>query len=140
VTDAAGATATDEVTITVADTTPPTAVLSFDADDLWPPNHDFVDVTANVEVSDACPSAEPPVVTLLSIESNESANAGGDGNTEPDILGADIGTADYEFQVRAERSGHGIGRIYTVVYGVADAAGNDTEVEGQIRVPHDQGH
>jgi PKD domain-containing protein len=140
VTDAAGATATDEVTITVADTMPPTVTLSFDPESLWPPNHKMVDVTADVEVSDACPGATPPVVTLLSVESNEAANANGDGNTEPDILGAHIGTEDYHFQLRAERSGGGSGRVYTVVYGVADGAGNDTEVEGEIAVPHDQGH
>ena len=139
VTDAAGATATDEVTITVADTTPPEVTLSFN-DSIWPPNHKMADIDAHVEVSDACPGAAPPVVTLLSVESSEAANGSGDGNTEPDILGADIGTEDYNFQVLAERSGTGSGRTYTVVYGVADGAGNETEVEGEIVVPHDQGH
>ena len=139
VTDAAGATATDDVTVNVADTTPPTATLSFQ-DSIWPPNHKMVDITAHVEVSDACPGAAPPTVTLLSVESSEPANGSGDGNTDPDILGADIGTEDYNFQVLAERSGTGSGRTYTVVYGIADASGNETEVEGEIVVPHDQGH
>jgi len=49
----------------------------------------------------------------------------GDGNHEPDVMGADPGTEDYDFQVRAERSGNGAGRVYTVVYLVTDEGGLD---------------
>jgi hypothetical protein len=56
-----------------------------------------------------------------------------------DVQGADFGTADLEFSVRAERSGTGTGRTYTVIYEAIDAAGNVAEVTGLITVAHDSG-
>jgi hypothetical protein len=80
-------------------------------------------------------------VTLVSITSNESDNAKGDGNTNGDIPAADIGTDDREFRLRAERQGGGDGRIYTVTYAATDGCGNTTETSAEVRVPHDQsGH
>ena len=72
------------------------------------------------------------------VAQDEPIEGRGDGNTEPDILGADLGTGDYEFQVRAERSGGGNGRVYTVVYRVTDAGGLSSESSAEIVVPHDQ--
>jgi hypothetical protein len=45
------------------------------------------------------------------------------------------GTPDTRFALRAERSGAGEGRTYTVVYGAVDQAGNVAEARGQIQVP-----
>jgi len=134
VTDSEGATSTDEVVVDVFDTTPPEVTLGVSPDVLWPPNHKMVDITAEIEVVDC----SEVTIELVSVTSNEPPNDTGDGNTEPDILGVD-GGEDYEFQVRAERSGGGSGRVYTVVYRVTDAGGLTTESTAEIVVPHDQG-
>jgi hypothetical protein len=55
-------------------------------------------------------------------------------------MGAEIGTEDYSFQLRAERAGPGSGRIYTASYKVIDPAGNETDASAEAIVPHDQGH
>jgi endo-1,4-beta-xylanase len=88
-----------------------------------------------VDVTDC----SPVTVILESVTSNEPDDGIGDGNHEPDIVGADVGTEDYDFKVRAERSGTGMGRMYTVVYRVTDAGGLETLATATVRVPHDQG-
>ena len=72
--------------------------------------------------------------------SNEPVNGLGDGDTAPDISGANLGTDDRNVQLRAERAGGGSGRVYTFVYRVTDAAGNSTDATATVTVPHDQGH
>jgi hypothetical protein len=79
-----------------------------------------------------------PVVRLVSITSNEPDDDNGDGNTVNDIQGAAFGTADFVFQLRAERRGGGTGRIYTVTYEVEDASGNTTTTQALVTVPHNQ--
>lgn len=135
VTDAAGKTATDEVTIDVVDTTPPKVHVAVSPNRLWPPNHRMVNVHAEVTV-DEC---GPYVVSLESVTSNEPDNGLGDGDTENDIVGVETGTPDYDFQLRAERSGTGSGRVYTIRYRVTDAVGLETFAEAKVRVPHNQG-
>jgi hypothetical protein len=73
---------------------------------------------------------------LISITSNESANGSGDGNTSPDVQGALIGQDDRAFQLRAERSGNGSGRIYTILYEAMDDSGNATTRQATVTVPH----
>lgn len=138
VTDAAGLSDSDEVTITIEDTTPPVVMVHVNPNVLWPPNHKMRDIEVRLAIDEACDPE--PTVELVSVTSNEPANDIGDGNTEPDIMGAEIGTEDYSFQLRAERQGPGTGRIYTVVYRVTDASGNVGEGEATITVPHDQGN
>lgn len=136
VTDKAGATDTDDVTITVQDVTPPVVTLVVDPPYLWPPNHKMRDVRAMIEVVEGCDPS--PTIELVSITSNEPDNGKGDGNTSGDIHGAEFGTADMEFQLRAERAGGGSGRTYTIVYKVTDASGNETMAETFVHVPHDR--
>jgi hypothetical protein len=141
VTDSMGATDTDEVVVTVVDTTPPAVTIEMSPSEIWPPNHKMVEVVATLHIDDCtADGAEPPTVMLVSVTSNEPANDRGDGNTEPDIMGAEAGTEDYHFMVRAERAGGGSGRVYTVTYLVTDGMGNSTETSAELRVPHDQGH
>jgi hypothetical protein len=75
---------------------------------------------------------------LVSVTSNEDDEGLGDGDMPNDIQGADIGTPDVEFQLRAERSGLGFGRIYTIIYAAWDCAGNEATAEVEVRVPHNQ--
>jgi hypothetical protein len=137
VTDVYGAQDTDEVTITVEDTTPPVVNVTARPKRLWPPNHKMRDVYLDVEVEDACDEA--PMITLVSVESNEPDNGTGDGDTANDIQGVDGGD-DRHILLRAERAGPGMGRVYTITYSVVDAAGNETMATTTVRVPHDMGH
>lgn len=105
--------------------------LTVTPDILWPPNHKYVDVEVTVTAND---NLDPnPVITLLTVTSNEPDNAEDpdDGNTTNDIIIID----DYHFQLRAERSDSGTGRIYTITYLVTDACGNSTIQSVTVTVP-----
>ena len=118
------------------DRTPPQLTVTLSPTALWPPNHRMVEVVATVTVTD---DHDPhPAVTLLSITSSEPDNGLGDGDTANDIQGADLGTDDRSFLLRAERSGTGPGRVYTVTYQARDAAGNATTVSQKVIVSHDK--
>jgi pimeloyl-ACP methyl ester carboxylesterase len=120
------------------DTTPPTLEVALEPDLLWPPNHRLVEVTADILVSDDTDPA--PAVTLVSIVSDEPDDGLGDGDTAGDIQGADYGTDDREFLLRAERDGLADGRVYTVTYRAVDDSGNSTETVVEVTVPHDRGN
>ena len=129
--------AQDTVALTVQDTTPPTLSLIPNPAVLWPPNHKLHEIALNVVTTDAC---DPnPDFTLTSVTSNEPDNGLGDGDTTNDIQGASVGTDDRAFQLRAERSGKGGGRVYAITGNVTDASGNSTNGSTQVVVPHDQG-
>jgi hypothetical protein len=97
-------------------------------------------VSIEAEVVATAPSG-PPTVTLVSITSNEPDNAvgNGDGDTINDIQDAELGTPDFKFSLRAERSGSGDGRTYTVTYTAVDTAGNQSSADALVEVPHDRG-
>ena len=131
-TDDSGNTGTDTVMVDVVDTTPPEINILVNPDIMWPPNHKYVDVETVVTVHDAVDTS--PTLTLVSVTSNEPDNVKGDGNTTNDI---EI-LSDTMFRLRAERSGKGQGRIYTITYGAEDASGNYAEASITITVPHNQ--
>ncbi len=133
--DGLGGTASDEVVITVRDTTPPMLSVALSSDTLWPPNHKLVPIAATVQVSDNC---DPnPTVRLISITSNEPDNGLGDGDTANDIQDATTGTDDRSFSLRAERAGKGDGRVYTATYHSTDVSGNGTTAAEYVTVPHE---
>lgn len=138
-TDPSGAQAvsTDTVLVTVSDSTPPLIFACADPSLLWPPNHKLRRVHANVFVFDACDAH--PAVELVSIQSSEPDNGIGDGNTMGDIVGAEVGTDDRDFELRAERAGPGKGRTYSALYRVTDASGNSADALATVLVPHDRG-
>jgi CHRD domain len=105
-------------TVTIIDTVPPViARATADPSILWPPNHKMVDVHLNVNVRDACGDTS---WKIISVTSNEPVDGLGDGDTSPDW----IIVGDHDLQLRAERSGTGHGRIYTIKLQAQDAAGN----------------
>ncbi len=130
--DNCGEDGSDGVEITVEDTTPPEISVALDPTLLWPPNHKMRDIAAVVTVTDNCPGAG---WVLASVESNEPDNGPADGNTVNDIQGADLGTADDSFQLRAERAGSGSGRIYTATWTATDQNDNTTDASGVVLVP-----
>lgn len=123
----------DPVLVGICETTPPVVEVTVSPDSLWPPNHKYVTVEATVTVTDADPNA---TVTLLSATSNEPDNGLGDGDTPNDIVIVD----DFTFDLRAERSGTGDGRVYTITYEVTDFCGNSTVASATVTVPHSQGN
>jgi len=133
-TDDSGNTGNDTVVVTVVDTTPPEITVSVTPDDLWPPNHKYVEVTTAVTAHDICDSS--PTITFISITSNEPDNAKGigDGNTIDDIVIVD----DFTFELRAERGGNGSGRIYTITYQATDASGNTAQAYATVTVKHNR--
>jgi hypothetical protein len=138
VTNIFGESATDEIRVEVVDTSPPSIDVVLTPDLLWPPDHHMVVVTAEVAATDACGGA---VIHLRSVASNEpdDARGAGDGSTTGDVRHAEPGTADLEFELRAERSARGTGRVYTVTYSATDGSGNESTAEATVVVPHDRG-
>jgi len=141
--DDSGNAATDTVTITVVDTTPPDFTFSVSPTTLWPPNHKYVLITPFWTASDICDASID--VTLKSIVNNEEDDTNtydsvhdgtvGDGHTNNDIKIEDDGS----IYLRAERSGIGTGsgRVYTITYQATDDSGNVVESSATVTVPHD---
>jgi hypothetical protein len=114
------------------DTIPPEFEFSVTPAVLWSANHKMVEITPSWTVSDETDPA--PEVSLVSIVSNEDDDALGDGHTGGDIQIGDDGS----IYLRAERSGTGSGRIYTITYKAVDDCGNATIRSATVTVPHDQ--
>ena len=101
-----GSTATCDFDVTVNDTeVPVVSNPTTNPNTLWPPNHQMENVTVNYTATDNC-----PLTCVLTVASNEPTNGLGDGDTSPDWVVVD----DHHVQLRAERSGSGNGRIYTI--------------------------
>jgi hypothetical protein len=134
VTDHDGAMSTESLIAVVSDTKRPSLSVTLSPDLLWPPTHQMVLVHASVQTGDACSATQ---IVLASILSNEPDDAPGnaDGATLQDIQGAAIGTPDFDFLVRAERSDIGDGRIYSVSYKATDTSGNAIWTTRQVTVP-----
>lgn len=136
-TDRAGNIAQASVGSINIDRTAPAVTCSNSAPTLWPPNRKLVAVQATVTVTDALSGAAG--FTLTQATSNEPDNGLGDGDTAGDIQGFAVGTADASGQLRAERSGNGTGRIYSLAYAGADLAGNTAPCTTGATVPHSMG-
>jgi len=109
--------------------TPPTLSVSASPNVLWPANHKYVTVgTAFVSTSDTAS------VTLVSVESNEPDNGLGDGDTANDIVIVD----NHTLKLRAERSGNGAGRVYTITYLATNSCGNTATATTTVTVPHNK--
>lgn len=131
-TDAHGNVSSCQFDVTVQDVEPPTIAVTLNPTSLWPPNHSLRTINATVTVTDNCPN---PTYVLTSITSNEPDNGLGDGDAPNDIQSAVFGTPDLSYQMRAERSGSGSGRVYTAKYTVTDSSGNTAEDEATVTVP-----
>jgi hypothetical protein len=121
-------------TIAVVDATPPVITsASASPSVLWPPNHQMVTVAIDATATDDCGAA---VWKIIGVTSNEAINGNGDGNTATDwqILG------DHAVLLRAERSGTGTGRVYSIALQAQDASGNlSAPTTVVVTVPENQG-
>ncbi len=129
---------TSTITVKIVDSTKPTLAPVASRKILWPPNHKMVNITIMANASD---NSGQPVVLSASVSSNEPVNGQGDGNTVPDwaVLSIDQQTGKITVLLRAERSGKGNGREYTVRVTATDTSGNSISADVKIIVPHDQG-
>ena len=117
--------------LTVVDRTAPTIRGgSASPSILWPPNHKMVDVVVDYETWDACGA----VRNELQVVCNENPDTLGAGNASPDIEIIDA----HHVRLRAERSGGGNGRIYTINTTCTDASGNVAQKSVIVTVPHSQ--
>lgn len=126
--------AAGNVVVTVLDTTAPViSDFSLSHSSLWPVNHRMIDVTVSYTAADA---GDPSPQCSLSVISSEPADGPGDGATELDweVVNNRL------VRLRAERSGTGEGRIYTVSLSCSDASGNISQQNGAVTVGVAPGH
>ena len=116
------AAASDVTPPAIVSITPSTSVLNV-------PNHKMVPVTVSVVATDDTDPA--PVAKIVSVTSNEPDEGLGDGDTAHDVAI----TGPLSVQLRAERSGKGSGRIYTIAVAVEDASGNVATGTTTVVVP-----
>lgn len=114
------------LTPVVADTTPPViAAATVDPAVLWPANRQMSAVTVAVDVSD---DRDPePRCRITGVTSSEPADA--------DAIQV---TGDLSLNLRAERTGTGVGRTYHVGITCSDKSGNEANTTVDVRVPHDE--
>ncbi|WP_428236044.1 PKD domain-containing protein [Gracilimonas sp.] len=136
VTDEQGAAGSDEVIIEITDTTAPVISYSQQTDKLWPPNHKMVLVATGITATDLVDGAVDVQVT---VSSSESSNGKGDGNTDSDYEIQANPDGSYDVYVRAERSGKGGGRTYSILMTTIDAAGNESSESFDVSVAKSQG-
>ena len=117
-----------ELTIRI-DQTPPGIACRAQPDHLWPPNHKMVPVTITVSPTDGGSGVDS--FALVSAAANEG--------TAADFSGFIPGQAGTRGSVRAERTGTGTGRTYSLVYRGTDIAGNTADCTATVEVAHDQG-
>ena len=137
VTDTGGLSSMATTHVTVRDTNAPSLHVALSPNVLWPPNHRLMQINATVNANDSCDAN--PTVALVSITSNEPDEGLGDGDQPNDIQAVGggpipFGTDVRSFLLRAERSGMGTGRIYTVTYTARDAFGNQSSASAQVTV------
>ena len=92
---------------------------------LWPPNHKFVEVTIDYDLS----SSTCPTDCTLTVASNE-----GDADTESRVVDA------RHVLLAAERDGEGSGRRYIITITCKNPVGDVTTAQVTVVVPHDRGH
>lgn len=142
VTDPTGLTASETLTITVADVAQnlgPVCSRAYPSiGEIWPPNHSRTEVINIFGVHD--PDGDPLTLMVRRVLQDEPTNTLGDGNTWID--GGGVGTP--RAWVRAERSGSnrvpGNGRVYEIFFDASDGRGKSCTGSVKVSVPHDQGN
>ncbi|HEU4928434.1 MAG TPA: HYR domain-containing protein [Candidatus Krumholzibacteria bacterium] len=134
-TDVFGNTSTCTFNVTVEAAEAPVIVnASANPNLLWPPNHKWRTVAIEINATSACDGQLTK--RIVGVTSNEAEDGTGSGSTSPDWIMNGNGSV----KLRAERSGNGSGRVYTVHYELEDDFGNIVEGSVDVLVPHDRGH
>ena len=131
--DSVGNSSTCSFTVTLTPAEPPVITsLTVSPNQLWPPNHRWVNAEVSVQADSPCGEV---TCRIMDVTSNEEANAGGSGNTSSDWMI----TGDKTLQLRAERSGKGSGRVYTIRVRCEVTPELFDEATVDVVVPHDRG-
>lgn len=126
--------ATANLTVTVAPSNAPVINLK-PFTTLSLPNRKYLSISMNQMVESATDDCNGNVagnVVIERVTSDEAENGEDDGDTLNDIV---IGEDCKTVQLRAERSGVGNGRVYTVTLRVGDSSGNITRASYKVFVP-----
>jgi hypothetical protein len=98
---------------------------------LWPPNHNLINVGLAASASDNCPN---PTVSVEVFSDEDDETPTGDGNHSPDAKDIGAGT----LRLRAERKGDGDGRVYLIIVTATDSSGNTSRCCSAVTVAHSQ--
>ncbi len=112
----------------LANQAPVCGLATADPPTLFPPNHQMLAIVIS---SVADPDGDAVTITPTSVFQDEPLLGSGSGDTAPDATLTPLG-------VRAERSGEGNGRVYTVGFVAEDDHGATCIGRVQVCVPHDQ--
>ncbi len=129
VTDPRGATSQCTATVTVVDTTAPVVTCNISTSQLWPANHNLINVGLTASATDNCDSSLTLVVRVFGDENDEQPT--NDGIHSPDAKNIGIGT----LRLRSERLDNGNGRVYLIVVTATDSSGNVGRCSKTVTVP-----
>ncbi|WP_127530110.1 sugar-binding protein [Paenibacillus kobensis] len=115
------------------DRTAPQLAISLDKAMIWPANQKMIPIQVTIDSSDVVSGLES--VVLTSITSNEMLQSD---DIQKATYNVPLLYSSDSFEVRADRSGNGEGRIYTITYAAKDLAGNVATASAIVTVPHDQ--
>ena len=136
VTDSAGLSASETLTINVTDVVVnrgPVCEAAYPSiAEIWPPNHKQTKIVTILNLTD--PDGDPLNLRVTSVLQDEPTNSDGDGSTWID--GGGVGTS--QPWVRAERAGTGNGRIYEILFEASDGRGKTCTGSVKTVVPHDK--
>ena len=127
-----------DAVVSINDMRPPVVTLRDEPIRMWPPNHKYHTITPGMfveSIEDACgrPMDIDGSVKIMIVHSDEPEDGAGDGKTLDDI----IVDCPNVVQLRAERMGGMMGRVYTVTYYATGSNGASTVFKGEVVVPHD---
>ena len=126
-TDDDGGSATRSVNITL-NRPPSCAAVSSSLTELWPPDHTLRLIVLGGATD---PDHDTLAYAITSVRQDEPTNGLGDGDTAIDAVNAGPGAV----RLRAERSGNGDGRVYTITFTVSDGKGASCGGSVQVSVP-----
>ena len=128
--DALGLSSSCQANVQVFDKTPPSlSAVSASPSSLWPPNKRMIGVALTVSAADGCTGNVSNTCRVVAISGDDSATS-----ADWRITGA------LTAELRADRTGQGSGRTYTLVVRCTDGSGNTADASASVVVPHDQGN
>jgi hypothetical protein len=142
------------------DEDPPSVNCTVKDNQLWPANHDLVNVGFSAQITDDCDCNSQGGQASINHNTGKDRNGGnlncnpgtqtavevlvysdepdldilGSGNFSPDAKNIGLNT----LRLRAERSGNADGRVYLIVVKATDSTGKNGYCAKTVTVPHDQ--
>jgi hypothetical protein len=126
-TDDDGGTTTRSITQAL-NRAPSCTTVRSSAVELWPPNHKLQPIALR-GATDA--DGDALAYAITSVRQDEPTHGTGDGDTATDAVNAGPGAV----RLRAERTGGGDGRVYTIAFTVSDGQGGSCAGSAQVTVP-----